>query len=84
MARLAGWQISMEKSPLPSDIFNVIGVVLDLRPVPEKHALIAVTPKRIASVTVLIKSVLRAAKLSSGEAASLTGKLGFTITATFG
>ena len=74
----------MDKSPPPDAAFNVIGVRLDLRPLPEREAKVSVTAKRIMSLQVAINDILSRRLLSSGIAASLCGKLGFTITATFG
>ena len=84
LAAAAGWAISMEKSPPPQRVFGVIGITLDLSPVPEHDALVAVTTKRLESVSSAIRLILDRCFLSSGEAASLSGKLGFTISATFG
>lgn len=42
------------------------------------------TKKRIESLKEIINAILKAQKLGSGQAASLTGKLGFTTTACFG
>ena len=32
LQEMLGWVLSEEKSPLPSQLFNVVGVQLDLRP----------------------------------------------------
>ena len=84
LTETAGWAISSEKSPLPQTIFGAIGVVLDLSPIPASNALVKVTASRLESVTKSIMATLQRNVLSSGEAASLSGKLGFTISATFG
>ena len=84
LAAAAGWAVSLEKSPPPERVFGVIGITLDLSPVPEHDALVDVTAKRLESVSRAIRLILERGRLSSGEAASLSGKLGFTISATFG
>ena len=62
----------------------MIGVVLDLRRVPLEGTTVAVTLKRVQVLKVFVTEIVRSGRLSSGDAASLSGKLGFTITATFG
>ena len=84
LMRLAGWLMSVNKDFWPAQFFSVIGVSVDLRPVPGDDPNIMVTKRRIESIKVLINSILAKASLGSGEAASLTGKLGFTLSATFG
>ena len=79
LASCCGWLISMEKSPAPSARFLVIGVLLDLG-----NFTLSVSQKRIQSLEVLIRDILLSKKLPSGQAASLSGKLGFTLCATFG
>jgi hypothetical protein len=79
-----GWLISMEKSPEPSKRFIVIGVCLDLRPWPMSDPLVSVTEKRLQALDATIRKVLIAKMLACGQASSLAGKLGFTITAAFG
>lgn len=84
LCELTGWEISVEKSPLPSDTFVVIGVELDLAEVPEGEAAVRVTKKRIEQLTRMLLKIKEADRLGSGESASLTGKLGFTLCACFG
>ena len=79
-----GWLISLEKSPAPSRRFIVIGVCLDLRPWPGSDPLVSVTEKRLEALDATIRKILIAKILGSGQASSLAGKLGFTITAAFG
>ena len=43
-----------------------------------------VTARRIEQLTKTIRMIKSSGKLGSGDAASLTGKLGFTLCATFG
>ena len=73
---LAGWKTALDKSPPASILFSVIGEVLDLRTVPDEGAAEAMTLKRVHVSTVFIKNVLREGRLSSGDAASLSGKIG--------
>ena len=84
LCRLTGWEISEEKSPLPSDCFVVIGVELDLAEVPTGEAAIRVTAKRIEQLEAILLKIQKADRLGSGESASVTGKLGFTLCACFG
>ena len=78
-ADACGWLIAMDKSPPPSPVFPVIGVLLNLI-----NLTLSVTQKRIHAIDTLIREVLQSKRLSSGLAASLSGKLGFTLAATFG
>ena len=84
LCRVAGWEISEGRSPPPSSRFVVIGVELDLMEVPTGEAAIKVTKKRIEQLTAMLLKIRKADSLGSGEAASLTGKLGFTLCACFG
>lgn len=84
LTKLCGWKISMEKSPAPSQKFNVIRMCLDLSETPYGQPRIFVTAARLQALDKILLAILIREKLSSGEAASLSGKLGFTITGTFG
>ena len=79
-----GWLISMEKSPPPSKQFVVIGVSLDLRPWPISDPLVSVTMKRLQALDTTVRKILASKLFGSGQASSLVGKLGFTVTAAFG
>jgi hypothetical protein len=79
-----GWLISLEKAPLPSKRFIVIGVCLDLRPWPSSDPLVSVTEKRLQALDATIRKILISKMLACGQVSSLAGKLGFTITAAFG
>ena len=81
---LCGWLISQEKSPAPSAKFNVIGLCLDLSMTPSGQPMIFVTAARLQSLDKILLQILARKRLATGEAASLSGKLGFTITGTFG
>ena len=82
--KLCGWKISLEKSPPPSQMFKVIGVSIDLRRNNGSPMTVMVTKRRLQSLSSLIKDIIVKNALTSGVAASLAGKLGFTISATFG
>ena len=60
--------------------FNVIGVALDLSPLPFGDPNVSITVQRVQSLLAVIRSVI----LTSGQAASLSGKLGFALCTTFG
>jgi hypothetical protein len=81
---LTGWAISEEKSPEPAYSFIVIGVQLDLSLVPEGEAAIRVTEKRIEQLDLILRKIRDDDRLGSGDAAQVTGKLGFTLCACFG
>ena len=81
---LTGWMVSAGKSPPPSQVFVVIGVELDLSQVPDGEAMVRVSVKRVAQLRKILEEIKAAGRLGSGEAASLTGKLGFTLCACFG
>ena len=69
---------------MPSSKFDVIGLCMDLSAFPNSDIVVRITLRRIQSLVQLVEQILRQGRLSSGQAASLTGKLGFAITATFG
>ena len=79
-----GWAISSNKAPPPSAAFLVIGVVLDLSKTPDGDAVLQVSAKRVAQLEKILGEIKRTAKLGPGAAASLTGKLGFSLCACFG
>ena len=82
--KLCGWSISMEKSPRPAQKYNVIGVQIDLTPFPNGDAMVMVTAARIQALDQILLTIIEEKKLGSGGAAALAGKLGFTISGTFG
>ena len=79
-----GWLMSTDMSPRPASLFNVIGASLDLGPLPRNMAYISITKKRIRVLITTITNILKRGTLGSGEAASLAGKLGFSLAAVFG
>jgi len=81
LCQALGWEISMPKSPIPRNVFLVIGVLLDLS---GTTPVISISKRRIASLLQIIHTVLTTGKLGSGEAASLAGKLGFALCACCG
>jgi hypothetical protein len=81
---LCGWKMNSEREMFPAQVFCVIGVSVDLRPVPGGDPYITVTKRRLESLITLIKSILAQKLFGSGDAPSLAGRLGFTLSATFG
>ena len=81
---LCGWKMSSSKDKWPAQIFTVIGISLDLRPLPNGDPSILVTKRRIESLRSLIRTILASGIIGSGQASSLSGKLGFTLSAAFG
>ena len=81
---LDGWSLSASKSPPPVDNFIVIGIWLDLSGVPADEAILKISERRIEQLNKILMYIQTSAKLGHGEAASLTGKLGFPLCACFG
>ena len=79
-----GWWISEDKSPLPADRFLVIGVMLDLTETPDKSSTLRISDKRMRQLDVILDNILECGYLGSGQAASITGKLGFSLCSCFG
>ena len=76
--------ISEVKSPPPSDVFSVIGVQIILKGFPNSDPLIMVTVKRVQTLDLVLFQILEQRALMSGQAASLSGKRGFAVSAAFG
>ena len=68
----------------PPQRFGVIGVMLNLTPLQGANAVVSVTAKRLKTITATISFISGRGISSSGEAASLFGTLGFTISSTLG
>jgi len=81
---LCGWKLSSEKRKLASNILTVIGVSLNLQPLPSNCATVMVTKKRLQALWKILRKIMSSGRLGSGLAASLTGKLGFTLSSCFG
>ena len=62
----------------------VIGVELDQSKTPDEDAVLKVSAKRVAQLENILGEIKRTAKLGPGAAASLKGKLGFSLCACFG
>ena len=77
--KLCGWEMSEEKRKEPSARFNVIGVALDLSSLPQGNPSVRITCQRVQSLLTTIRAVLHSDRLTSGQAASLSGKLGFAL-----
>ena len=84
LMKLCGWRMSESKDAPPSSCFPIIGVSLNLEPFPNSDPTVLITARRISSLIQLIGNILVAASLGSGEAASLSGKVGFALSVTFG
>jgi hypothetical protein len=84
LMQLSGWKMSSSKATSPAKMFVVIGVSVNLAPLPKMNPTLMITTKRLKSLDILIRTILERMSLGSGEAASLSGKFGFTLSATFG
>ena len=84
LCSVTGWAISETKAPPPASSFVVIGVELNLEEVPDKEATIRVSERRVEQLTKTLKAIKAEMKLGPGEAAALTGALGFSLCAVFG
>ena len=62
----------------------VIVVTLDTSGNPAEPARLSVSAKRIAALSLMLRSIIHKSRLPPGEASSLAGKLGFALTAMFG
>ena len=80
----AGWAISPKKAPPPAAKFLVIGVELDLSKTPREEAVLKVAAKRITQLKKILAEIRRKRRLGPGTSASLTGRLGFSLSACFG
>ena len=80
-ADLCGWDIPLAKSPEPSQRFRALGVFVDLSPLSCSQATIQVCERRIEAIIENLESVASMRRLSSGQAASLVGKLMFAAVA---
>ena len=81
---LCGWLMNADKKMSPAACFYVIGVSIDLRPLPQSWPTLMITQKRIKSLEQLLTKILHSGVLGSGLAASVAGKLGFSLSACFG
>ena len=84
LMKMCGWLMSSSKDSYPDSCFPVIGVSLNLAPFPQSDPTVMITARRISSLAQIITKVMEANSLGSGEAASVTGKLGFALSVTFG
>ena len=80
-AELCGWDIPLAKSPLPSRYFRALGVFINLGPLPLSPATIKVCERRIDAILEMMESILVQARLPSGLASSLVGRLMFACVA---
>ena len=63
--------------PTPSQRFMVIGVDLHVSNTHYGPAMLAISDKRLAALSLALRNLVQANCLSPGEAPSWTGKLGF-------
>ena len=81
---LCGWLMSESKNTDPRSSLEVIGVSLNLKPFPNEMPTIMVTAKRLENLEMILTEIYKKQSLGCGEAASLSGKLGFTLSGCFG
>ena len=81
---MCGWKMSDEKCVDASERLTVIGLQVDLSPLPGEWPTIMMTTRRVESLTALVTAILDEDKMGSGQAASLAGKLGNSLSACFG
>jgi len=74
----------MHKAPPPATVFVVIGVELNLEGLPNREATIKVSERRVEQLTKTLEMIKAERKLGPGEAAALTGALGFSLCSAFG
>ena len=79
-----GWLMNVEKDSKPLPVLVVIGISLNLSPVPGSDPSVMVMAKRVKTLIAQINYILTSGVLGSGQAASLSGRLGFTLCACFG
>ena len=83
-ATLLGWDVPDSKSPMPSCIFQALGVIVDHTQVPHGPVFLRITEARVEQLRSIISECLARKQLGPGEAGSLAGKLGFTTGQMFG
>ena len=84
LMELTGWLLSVDKDISPCFRFAVIGVAINLAVMPEEWPYIYITQKRLEALEATLQGILKLYKLGCGEAASLGGKLGFSLSSSFG
>ena len=79
-----GRDLPMSKSPWPSQLFDIIGISLDLSPVPWAPAVMAITERRIRALLASLGQVLRDKLLPPHTAGKLHGQLTFSTSQQYG
>ena len=79
-----GWKMAADKDTHPASLFSVIGVSLNLAPLPSAPATLLITLRRLESFREQIMKINERGSLGFGEAASWVGKLGFSLSTCFG
>ncbi len=82
--KACGWDIPVSKSPWPSQQFDIIGIALDLSPVPRAPAIMAITERRIRSLLASLLSLWHDRRLPASSAGKLYGQLMFSTSQQYG
>ena len=77
-AENCGWDIPLEKSPVPSQLFRALGVFVNLKPLPDAAGEICACDDRVVSITLMLVKALEIQRVDPSLAASIAGKLLFT------
>ena len=84
LCRLTGWDVPLAKTPVPARKFTVIGIEIDLSPLPSAHALVRITSARVEALLATLLNILVERKCTSKTAAKIFGQLGFAAASTYG
>ena len=80
---LCGWDVPDSKSPPSSNLFRVLGAMIDLRKTP-LPPIIKLVDDRYEKLCRAVHSVLKAKALGAGLAGQLFGQFGFSCSQFFG
>ena len=75
--QLLGWKVSMDKLPPFKQEYKLLGVLKDLRKLGEKQIIISNTPDRVDEISSDVAGFLKQTSMTSGDAASLRGRMGY-------
>ena len=84
LAKCCGWNIPDEKSPLPADLYRLLGVMIDLRPIPTMPPIVCMAADRFEKMMKILSDIETRSSLGCAEAGSIFGQLGFSCTQFFG
>ena len=84
MASTMGWDVPDSKSPHPHQVFNAIGVAVNLLAVPQNEAEFSLTDRRRRNLKNIMLHFLAVRRITPSEAGSLWGKLSHAATQMFG